>query len=223
MAEWLKAHAWKACVRETVPWVRIPLSPPAQRRSLCHSWPKSPKTSIKTAVLSDGAVRETRQSRRLGPGDAAFLQSFVLRRFSTVFKSSNLRCLQMRARWRFESLSEEGVPPNADSPYRSSNPLSRQCGTRPRSPINRQRPAFGGLSRLRKTLLVGEIDSGTAEFRKSPADSFKFPVSERLRLGTRFDLYCRHCGPNGRKREPYPPSCASPGGWQLKRAPLASR
>jgi len=32
MAEWLKAHAWKACVRETVPWVRIPLSPP--------TWPK---------------------------------------------------------------------------------------------------------------------------------------------------------------------------------------
>src|SRR5205814_4658051 len=30
MAEWLKAHAWKACVRETVPWVRIPLSPPYQ-------------------------------------------------------------------------------------------------------------------------------------------------------------------------------------------------
>src|SRR5690348_5743889 len=30
MAEWLKAHAWKACVRETVPWVRIPLSPPAK-------------------------------------------------------------------------------------------------------------------------------------------------------------------------------------------------
>ena len=31
MAEWLKAHAWKACVRETVPWVRIPLSPPYER------------------------------------------------------------------------------------------------------------------------------------------------------------------------------------------------
>jgi hypothetical protein len=28
MSEWLKEHAWKACVRETVPWVRIPLSPP---------------------------------------------------------------------------------------------------------------------------------------------------------------------------------------------------
>ncbi len=28
VAEWLKAHAWKACVRGTVPWVRIPLPPP---------------------------------------------------------------------------------------------------------------------------------------------------------------------------------------------------
>ena len=27
MQEWLNWHAWKACVRETVPWVRIPLSP----------------------------------------------------------------------------------------------------------------------------------------------------------------------------------------------------
>jgi hypothetical protein len=28
MAEWLKAHAWKACLLERVTWVRIPLSPP---------------------------------------------------------------------------------------------------------------------------------------------------------------------------------------------------
>ena len=28
MAEWLKAHAWKACMRATVSWVRIPSSPP---------------------------------------------------------------------------------------------------------------------------------------------------------------------------------------------------
>src|SRR5262249_43769585 len=31
MAEWLKAHAWKACIRETVSWVRIPLPPPPTR------------------------------------------------------------------------------------------------------------------------------------------------------------------------------------------------
>ena len=28
MSEWLKEHAWKACVGVTLPWVRIPLSPP---------------------------------------------------------------------------------------------------------------------------------------------------------------------------------------------------
>ena len=28
MSEWLKEHAWKACVGETLPWVRIPPSPP---------------------------------------------------------------------------------------------------------------------------------------------------------------------------------------------------
>jgi hypothetical protein len=34
VAEWLKAHAWKACIRETVSRVRIPLSPPV---SLCET------------------------------------------------------------------------------------------------------------------------------------------------------------------------------------------
>ena len=28
VAEWLKAHAWKVCMRETVSRVRIPLPPP---------------------------------------------------------------------------------------------------------------------------------------------------------------------------------------------------
>jgi hypothetical protein len=28
MAEWLKAHAWKACLGETLTRVRIPVSPP---------------------------------------------------------------------------------------------------------------------------------------------------------------------------------------------------
>src|SRR5215467_7070240 len=29
VAEWLKAHAWKACLRETVTWVRTPPPPPS--------------------------------------------------------------------------------------------------------------------------------------------------------------------------------------------------
>ena len=31
VAEWLKAHAWKACIQATVSWVRIPLPPPYPR------------------------------------------------------------------------------------------------------------------------------------------------------------------------------------------------
>jgi hypothetical protein len=36
VSEWFKEHAWKACVGETQPWVRIPPSPPTSRAfSLC--------------------------------------------------------------------------------------------------------------------------------------------------------------------------------------------
>src|ERR1017187_10770883 len=36
MAEWLKAHAWKACLLERVTWVRIPLSPPVFLRRFSY-------------------------------------------------------------------------------------------------------------------------------------------------------------------------------------------
>ena len=31
MAEWLKAHAWKACKEVILSWVRIPFSPPNKK------------------------------------------------------------------------------------------------------------------------------------------------------------------------------------------------
>ena len=37
VAEWFKAHAWKACKRETVSRVRIPLSPPCSTRLILHT------------------------------------------------------------------------------------------------------------------------------------------------------------------------------------------
>lgn len=44
MAEWLKAHAWKVCLRETVTRVRIPLSPPYQfiKRLIQQPFPVPP-------------------------------------------------------------------------------------------------------------------------------------------------------------------------------------
>src|SRR6185369_13765489 len=38
MAEWLKALAWKACIRETVSWVRIPLPPPGIKLLILQSF-----------------------------------------------------------------------------------------------------------------------------------------------------------------------------------------
>ena len=37
VAEWLKALAWKACIRETVSWVRIPPCPPHSLDAMDHS------------------------------------------------------------------------------------------------------------------------------------------------------------------------------------------
>jgi hypothetical protein len=52
MAEWLKAHAWKACVRETVPWVRIPLSPPELAKNLVKSCVSRFIPTLKPTLMS---------------------------------------------------------------------------------------------------------------------------------------------------------------------------
>jgi hypothetical protein len=52
MAEWLKAHAWKACVRETVPWVRIPLSPPVSSLSSIQPGDIGNRSYLKTWVTT---------------------------------------------------------------------------------------------------------------------------------------------------------------------------
>ncbi len=46
VAEWLKAHAWKACKRETVSGVRIPSSPHFYKTSL----PKYAKMAVITTA-----------------------------------------------------------------------------------------------------------------------------------------------------------------------------
>ena len=52
MSEWLKEHAWKACVGETLPWVRIPLSPPAFAR-MAHERGYGWQATAKANALSE--------------------------------------------------------------------------------------------------------------------------------------------------------------------------
>ena len=49
MAEWLKAHAWKACLGETLTWVRIPLSPPEHSGQTTTRFPE--RTGRRVAVV----------------------------------------------------------------------------------------------------------------------------------------------------------------------------
>ncbi len=48
MSEWLKEHAWKACVLERVPRVRIPLSPPVFHNAFVVMIPSATRVGPRT-------------------------------------------------------------------------------------------------------------------------------------------------------------------------------
>jgi hypothetical protein len=52
MAEWLKAHAWKACLLERVTWVRIPLSPPCFQNHSQTCGFRDPVTIVHAVALA---------------------------------------------------------------------------------------------------------------------------------------------------------------------------
>ena len=68
VAEWLKAHAWKVCMRETVSGVRIPLPPPASL--LCLD--TSPQNSQKPSVSAFGVGKAKQQRRGCSPDEVSF-------------------------------------------------------------------------------------------------------------------------------------------------------
>src|SRR5262245_22671197 len=75
MAEWLKAHAWKACVRETVPWVRIPLSPPAKFEVPYFTGAQGPKSRGFCRCFRSGEFNRRLRMLSIGPGECIFLRN----------------------------------------------------------------------------------------------------------------------------------------------------
>src|ERR1051325_5106512 len=61
MAEWLKAHAWKACLGETLTRVRIPVSPPFRIDFTPRADPLHPRNS---SVLRDTPAPTARRFAR---------------------------------------------------------------------------------------------------------------------------------------------------------------
>jgi len=72
MAEWLKAHAWKACIRATVSWVRIPLPPPRGLFAIVRHRPALTQKSPPILDNSPWILRYTLngKTRDLGLGSA---------------------------------------------------------------------------------------------------------------------------------------------------------
>src|SRR6516162_492914 len=66
VAEWLKAHAWKACIRETVSWVRIPPSPPVKLRLFGNFRSSALYPYCKTHNLSAASRRPGRSTNWSG-------------------------------------------------------------------------------------------------------------------------------------------------------------
>ena len=73
MTERLKVHAWKACVRETVPRVRIPLSPPF------HKTAASAAFFIINEVCDEAVLRAKQEAGYGRDGFSVRLQRQVLR------------------------------------------------------------------------------------------------------------------------------------------------
>ena len=66
MSEWLKEHAWKACVGETLPRVRIPLSPPffcGRNFIICGCGCFQGRTTVAIGSCAIG-IHEPRQVRK---------------------------------------------------------------------------------------------------------------------------------------------------------------
>src|SRR5690606_27924045 len=80
MAEWLKAHAWNACRRATVSWVRIPLSPPS---FVAHAPRRSAGATLAPGRLAPEPLRDATCTF-----DARHICAHVLRALRWVLGSS---------------------------------------------------------------------------------------------------------------------------------------
>ena len=67
MAERLKAHAWNACIGESLSWVRIPLSPPVKSRT-CEAF-RRPSTKY---ALSFSEFKHTKNENPVAFSQAEY-------------------------------------------------------------------------------------------------------------------------------------------------------
>ena len=84
VAEWLKALAWKACIRETVSWVRIPPSPPTPFPKPLSGALEPRRKALLAAICASISAPPYLRGRPDAFSRALFLQTSVLSAKATV-------------------------------------------------------------------------------------------------------------------------------------------
>jgi hypothetical protein len=85
MDEWFKSHAWKACLRAIVTGVRIPLSPPNEKRPARGVWHLAEKSkapagfaggfeAIRLQANRRPARKDTTEGSAMSVGESPFLR-----------------------------------------------------------------------------------------------------------------------------------------------------
>jgi hypothetical protein len=119
MSEWLKEHAWKACVGETLPRVRIPLSPPTFAKAL--------------AALAASVGRPRQQAFAKGAHHSAVARRWAVRRLGPELRvASQLTfrspaCIFARGSGRETDARVPGVSPQARERNRDLVRQDRAC------------------------------------------------------------------------------------------------
>src|ERR1039457_1329740 len=103
MAEWLKAHAWKACLGETLTWVRIPLSPPFSNRCFTGNWPSWRAISV-------------------NPGDGPYIGVNTGRRWE-IPMSEEKRELLEKLKFELAFVEDGGYGRSVRTPHKPTSPF----------------------------------------------------------------------------------------------------
>jgi Mg-chelatase subunit ChlI len=90
-------HAWKACVGETLPWVRIPLSPPTSLREVsrsCAGFRHDPTRFARRLGLESHSLRQPSPSARFA---LPFVAAKPQRRVAATICSATRRVRDLKA------------------------------------------------------------------------------------------------------------------------------
>jgi hypothetical protein len=187
MAEWLKALAWKACIRETVSWVRIPLPPPPPRMSAILRSRGPPNNPSRGRCFSEDLWTSPMGAPPIWFSDGPFFSQAVYS--CGLVQSSVGQYFRASAPGQVrDSLAAQTGSCNPQLPrgtWRNCAPGMESARRRTRGPqiADELRPSSAG-SLLRRVCALGRGNRGHPEVRRDDQISVGISSSVALRLSS---------------------------------------